>query len=52
MSMSDNTKKMRHIQHGGIMTFSKKLRHTRTWEEEEVGHQQHRSGALQASLPH
>ena len=28
--MLDNTKKMRHIQHGGIMNFSKKSIHTCT----------------------
>ena len=31
MSISDNTKKTRHIQHVGTMNFSKKLRHTTTW---------------------
>ena len=47
MLMSDNTKKTRHIQHGGIMTFSKKLRHTGTLGGEEVGDKQPRLGALQ-----
>ena len=31
MLMSNNTKKMRHIQHGGTMNFSKKSRHIGTW---------------------
>ena len=31
MLMLDNTKKMIHIQHGRIMTFSKKSRHMGTW---------------------
>ena len=31
MSMSDNTKKTRHIQHGQKMIFSKKMKHTCTW---------------------
>ena len=31
MSMPDNTKKMRHIQHGRKMIFSKKVKHTCTW---------------------
>ena len=31
MSRSDNTKKMRHIQHGGTIPFSKKSRYTSTW---------------------
>ena len=38
MSMSDNTKKMRHIEHGRKMIFSKKVKHTCTWGE-EAGHQ-------------
>ena len=44
MSMSDNTKKTRHIQHGGIMTLSKKSRHIGTfggegggWETTAIG---------------
>ena len=37
MSMKYNTKKMRHIQHGGIMNFSKKSRHTGTWGQGRGG---------------
>ena len=51
MSMSDNTKKTRHIQDGRKMIFSKKAKHTCT-SGGEVGHQQPRFGALQATLPH
>ena len=50
MSMSDNTKRTRHIQIGRKMIFSKKVKHTCTWRGEEVGRQQPRFGSLQAPI--
>ena len=49
MSMSDNTKKTRHIQDGRKIIFSKKEKHTCTWGG-EVGHAKPGFGALQAPL--